>query len=222
MNKRHVFGEVFTLETVIASFVFVVILALLTVAVIRRRAGAGRWPSPRAERDRLESYYLGALGVIAVFLVVYTALANHRQQQAVADRPTTRLDVTAFQWCWKFSYPGAAAGRDVSVQGTCRNNRFPTMVVPTGSTITIHVTSRDVIHSMWIPDLRYKMDAFPNHENTFTLTFDRAGRWRGRCAEFCGLRHREMDFWVKAVSPDEYHKWLKKQAAGTGTTGAAA
>ncbi|WNM32584.1 cytochrome c oxidase subunit II [Streptomyces sp. Li-HN-5-11] len=217
MNQRHVFGEVFTLETAIASFVFVAVLALLAIAVIRRRAGAGREPSRRAERNRLESYYLGALAAIAVFLVVYTALANHREYQTKADQPTARVDVTAFQWCWKFSYPGSAAQRAVSVQGTCRNNRFPTLVVPTGTTIKIRVTSKDVIHSMWIPALRYKMDAFPNHENTFSLTFDRAGRWRGRCAEFCGERHKAMDFWVKAVSPDEYRKWLAKQAAGSAT-----
>ncbi|MFF9408087.1 cytochrome c oxidase subunit II [Streptomyces anandii] len=217
MNQRHVFGEVFTLETAVASFVFVVVLALLTIAVIRRRAGSGRQPSHRAERNRLESYYLGALAVIAVFLVVYTALANHREHEEKAGQPVTRVDVTAFQWCWKFSYPGAAVQRAVSVEGNCRNNRFPTLVVPTGTTIKIEITSKDVIHSMWIPALRYKMDAFPNHRNYFTLTFDRAGRWRGRCAEFCGNRHQSMDFWVKAVSPDEYRKWLQTQSAGSAT-----
>lgn len=225
MYQRHVFGEVFAWETAIASFVFVAVLALLTLAVIRRRAGAGRQPSQRAERDRLESYYLGVLAAVAVSLVVYTALANHREQQTEADRPTARVDVTGFQWCWKFSYPGTTAQRSVSVQGDCRGNRLPTMVVPTGTTVTLRVTSKDVIHSVWIPALRYKMDAFPHHENTFSLTFDRTGRWRGRCAEFCGQRHTYMDFWVKAVSPDAYHQWLKAQAAGNATgapaTGAA-
>lgn len=213
MNQRHIFGTVFTLETAIASFVFVAVLALLTVAVVRRRAGAGRQPSHVAERTRLESYYLGALGVVAAFLVVYTALANHREGETPEHRPVTRVDVAGFQWCWSFSYPKAVAGRSVSVQGNCRNNRFPTLVVPTGTTVKIRLTSKDVIHSLWIPALRYKMDAFPHHVNTLTLSFDRAGRWRGRCAEFCGQRHREMDFWVKAVSPEEYDTWLKKQAA---------
>ncbi|MFR0357338.1 cytochrome c oxidase subunit II [Streptomyces sediminimaris] len=217
MNQRQVFGQVFTVETAIASFVFVTVLALLATAVVRRRAGAGRQPSQRAERNRLESYYLATLAAVAVFLVVYTALANQREQETKADRPTTRVDVTAFQWCWKFDYPGAAARRAVSVQGNCRDQQFPTLVVPTGTTIKIRVTSKDVIHSMWIPALRYKMDAFPNHENTFTLSFDHEGHWRGRCAEFCGLRHRAMDFWVKAVSPEAYKKWLATQAAGSAT-----
>ena len=106
------------------------------------------------------------------------------------------------------------------MSGTCRHGDLPTLVVPTGRNIKLRLTSKDVIHSMWIPALRYKMDVFPNHHNSFTLAFDREGRWRGRCAEFCGLRHRSMDFWIKAVSPDEYRKWVQSHAAGP--TGAAA
>ncbi|MFD1657484.1 hypothetical protein ACFSL4_04365 [Streptomyces caeni] len=98
------------------------VLALLTIAVVRRRAGTGRQPSQRAERDRLESSYLGALAAIAVFLVVCTALANHREHRTEADRPTARVDVTGFPWCWKFSCPGAAARRTVSVQGVGRGS----------------------------------------------------------------------------------------------------
>ncbi|GAA2483535.1 cytochrome c oxidase subunit II [Streptomyces longisporus] len=219
MNQRHVFGQVFTLETAIASFVFVTILVLLLVAVVRRRARPGTEPSQRTERPRLESYYLGALGAIAVFLVVFTALANQRQQQSDHHLPTTHVDVTAFQWCWSFGYPDSPGGR-TAVSGTCRHGDLPTLVVPTGRNIKVRLTSKDVIHSMWIPALRYKMDVFPNHHNSFTLAFDREGRWRGRCAEFCGLRHRTMDFWIKAVSPDEFRKWVQSHAAGA--TGAAA
>jgi cytochrome c oxidase subunit 2 len=74
------------------------------------------------------------------------------------------------------------------------------------------MTSRDVIHSLWVPRLRYKRDIFPHHVNTFTLTVDREGRWVGRCGEFCGDRHHTMDFWFKAVSPAAYDKWLAQHA----------
>ncbi|MHC3474867.1 cytochrome c oxidase subunit II [Streptomyces sp. 7R007] len=217
MNQRHVFGEVLTLETAIAAFVFLVILGLLAFSVVRRRAGAGVTASQRAERTRLESSYLAGLAVVAVFLVAYTAYANHREQQPDEKRATTRVDVTAFQWCWSFQYPDGQS-KPVTVSGNCRDGQFPTLVVPTGSNVEVRLTSKDVIHSMWIPALRYKMDAFPHHTNGFTMTFDHEGRWRGRCAEFCGLRHRTMDFWVKAVSPKKYKQWL---ASHGGTTGAA-
>ncbi|MEU3861357.1 cytochrome c oxidase subunit II [Streptomyces sp. NPDC028722] len=214
MKQRHIFGDVFALESVVAGVVFVLVLAVFGYALIRRRASRRVTASRRAERPRLEAYYVGVLGAFAVFLVSWTAWQNHREHQA-ADRPPVRVDVTGFQWCWTFAHPQAAERRSVS--DTCRGGHLPTLVVPTGRPVQLRLTSRDVIHSLWIPDLRYKMDAFPHHVNTFTLTMDRQGRWLGKCAEFCGERHYEMHFWVRAVSPEKYDRWLH----GGGGQGAA-
>ncbi|MBX9394435.1 cytochrome c oxidase subunit II [Streptomyces sp. TRM72054] len=218
MKQRHIFGEVFALETIVAGVVFVVVFALLGYALLRRRAGQQVTASERAERPRLEGYYVGVLTAFAVFLVAWTAWQNHREHQA-AERPPVRVDVSSFQWCWNFSYPQAPAPRNVT--GTCRGDDLPTLVVPTGRPVQLRLTSRDVIHSLWVPELRYKMDAFPDHVNTFTVTLDREGRWLGKCAEFCGLRHRTMHFWIKAVSPEEYDRFLQGQQSGTGQGAAA-
>ncbi|RCG17389.1 cytochrome c oxidase subunit II [Streptomyces diacarni] len=99
---------------------------------------------------------------------------------------------------------------------------MPTLVVPTGRTVRINLTSLDVIHSLWVPALRYKMDAFPDHTNSFTFTVDKEGRWIGRCAEFCGDRHHAMEFWLKAVSPEEYDDWVSQHQQDGPTGGAAA
>lgn len=212
MKQRQIFGDVFALESIVAGGVFLVVLALFGYALVRRRAGRQITVSPRAERPRLEAYYVGVLAAFTVFLVAWTAWHNHQEHRA-ADRPPVRVDVTSFQWCWKFSYPEASDRR--SVTGTCRGKDLPTLVVPTGRPVQLRLTSRDVIHSLWVPDLRYKMDAFPHHVNTFTLTLDREGRWMGKCAEFCGLRHGTMHFWIKAVSPEDYDRWLQSQHGGT-------
>ncbi|MEU0007303.1 cytochrome c oxidase subunit II [Streptomyces sp. NPDC006314] len=214
MRQRHVFGIVFALESIVACFVFLVVCGLLAWVLVRRRAG---WPaavSERPERPRPEAFCAGALAAFAVFLVAWTAWQNHQEHHAAAAKPL-RVDVTGFQWCWTFRYPQSPEHRGVS--GTCRGENTPTLVVPTGRTVQLRLTSRDVIHSLWVPGLRYKMDAFPHHVNTFTLTLDRKGRWRGRCAEFCGQRHYAMDFWIKAVSPEEYDRWLHGHPAGAGT-----
>jgi heme/copper-type cytochrome/quinol oxidase subunit 2 len=200
VRQRQIFGSVFALEAIVAAGVFLVILGVLAWALARRRSEA----SDRPERPRLEAFYVGALAAFAVFLVAWTAWQNHREHDAAGPAPL-RVDVTGFQWCWTFGYPQSPAHR--SVTGTCKGKDIPTLVVPTGRTVQLRITSRDVIHSLWVPDLRYKMDAFPHHVNTFTLTLDRAGRWRGRCAEFCGQRHATMDFWIKAVPPREYDRW---------------
>jgi cytochrome c oxidase subunit 2 len=213
VRQRHIFGTVFAVEAAVAGFVFVVVLALVAWALTRRRAGRQGHATGKPERPRLESYYVGVLVAFAVFLVAWTAWHNHRENPRAAD-PPVRVDVTGFQWCWSFRYPQSPDHRTVT--GNCRGANMPTLVVPTGRAVQLRLTAKDVIHSFWVPALRYKMDAFPHHVNTFTLTFDREGRWRGRCAEFCGQRHYMMDFWVKAVSPQQYDRWLQGHG-GTGT-----
>ena len=113
MKQRHIFGDVFALESIVAAGVFVVVLLLLAYALIRRRAGRRQvTPSERAERTRLEAYYVGVLAAFAAFLVSWTAWQNHREHQ-VAERPPVRVDVTSFQWCWAFDYPQAPERRTV-------------------------------------------------------------------------------------------------------------
>jgi cytochrome c oxidase subunit 2 len=213
VRQRDIFGHVFALESVIASVVFAIVFVLLGYAVVRRRASRRFSAPPRPERPRLEAFYVGVLAAIAAGLVTWTAWQNHREHET-AGRAPVRVDVTGFQWCWTFTYPRSPERR--SVTGTCRGDDLPTVVVPTGRPVQLHLTSRDVIHSLWVPDLRYKMDAFPDHVNTFTVTLDKQGRWLGKCAEFCGQRHYTMHFWLKAVSPEEYDRWLDGQADSAG------
>jgi cytochrome c oxidase subunit 2 len=205
---REVFQRVLTVEGAIAGLVFVVVLLVLLVAVLRRRAGADRPPSPRAKRTGLEVTYVVLLAAIAGFLVWFTASANAQDTASTHPRstkpPAAAVQVTAFQWCWRFHY----VQQPVTVTGTCQPNQYPTMVVPTGGSIQIQLTSQDVVHAFWVPDLDVKVDAYPDHTNTFTLSFDKPGRWLGRCAEFCGTYHTTMDFYIRAVSPAQYKQWL--------------
>ncbi|MEU6095098.1 cytochrome c oxidase subunit II [Streptomyces sp. NPDC047079] len=213
MTQRRVFGDVFALESVIAALVFAAVLALFGYALVARRAGRRAGASERSEHPRLEAYYISVLTGFAVFLVAWTAWQNHREHRTAGPAPV-RVDVTGFQWCWDFRYPQSAGKR--SVIANCRAGNLPTLVVPTGRPVQLRLTSRDVIHSLWVPQLRYKRDAFPDHVNTFTFTVDHKGRWKGRCAEFCGQRHYSMDFWLKAVPPEEYDRWLHGHTGGGG------
>lgn len=230
MTHRQVFGQVFTVESAIAGAVFVAVLGLLLYSVVRRRAAAGATPSQRAELPGPEKFYVGVLIAVAAFLVAWTAWQNHRETHEHAAGAPVVVDVTAYQWCWAFTYPGDGGGSPsapppttppTAPQSPCLAGHYPTLVVPTGRTVRVRITSADVIHSLWVPELRYKMDAFPHHVNTFTLTVDRQGRWIGRCAEFCGERHYAMHFWFKAVSPRQYAAWAHSHS-GTGQAGASA
>jgi cytochrome c oxidase subunit 2 len=87
--------------------------------------------------------------------------------------------------------------------------------VPQGRLVRFEATSLDVIHSFWVPELRFKRDAFPRRTTTFTLTFNDPGfhSHQGECAEFCGLRHSTMDFNVDVRPPEAFARWAGEQGS---------
>jgi cytochrome c oxidase subunit 2 len=87
-------------------------------------------------------------------------------------------------------------------------------VVPANAPVRFELRSTDVIHSFWIPALRYKHDAIPGSVQRITLVFDRVRVFPGQCAEFCGLRHADMVFSVRAVSESAFRAWAAAGGAG--------
>jgi cytochrome c oxidase subunit II len=210
MNPQHIFGHVFGIEAVIAAIVFVLvcIAMIAAIAISRHRRRRDKEPSRKEEHSALElAYALVVAGVVA--FVVALSFHSNAQEHADAQSGATKIDINGFQWCWQFSYPD----RSRTVTGTCQGERVPTMVVPVGQEITLSIRSSDVIHSWWVPALRYKLDAFPDHTNSVTIKLDKAGRWAGRCAEFCGHRHAFMGFFLKAVPRQQFQQWLAGSAA---------
>ncbi|MCU4183112.1 cytochrome c oxidase subunit II [Acidiferrimicrobium sp. IK] len=206
MDHRSSFNHVFPLEVVIACVVFGLVLVVLTAAVVRSRTRWGRRAKPTKSHPKTEGLYVAIVAGLAVFLVVFS-IDNNRS--SLAAHPAMKVQVTAFQWCWRFAYTGTP----VTVTGQCQGGAVPTLELPTGKTIEIDLTSSDVVHSMWVPYLRFKMQAFPDHVNVFDTRLDHPGSWPGRCAEFCGLYHSGMDFTLKAVPPAQFDSWLRSQEA---------
>lgn len=215
MGFRHIFGHVFGIEAAVASAVFVLVAATITVAALgsRRRRRADAAPSQVSENDRLEFGYLAVVAVVAAALVILSFASNARETSDPPARPALTVRVTSFQWCWRFTY----LGRAVTVTGQCAGHVEPTLVLPAHKLVRIEVTSTDVIHSFWVPYLRFKLDAFPGHVGSFVLTLAHTGRWAGRCAQFCGLFHFQMDFYVKGVSPPAFSRWIDQRAKATVT-----
>ena len=103
------------------------------------------------------------------------------------------------RWWWEVKYPD---------QGVTTANEIH---VPVGTPVSFQLESADVIHSFWIPELHGKMDLIPTRINNLTLQADKAGIYRGECAEFCGLQHAHMGFMVVAQSDADYADWLNAQ-----------
>ena len=192
--------------TYAALAVAVLVWVLILVAAIRFRRSRAN-PAPRSQKESnapLEIAWTVAplLLVIALFLMTYhieTAV------EARAAAPEVRVAVNAYRWGWTFAYANGP-----TLDGT--SAKPPELVLPVGQTVALEVTSSDVVHSFWIPDMLFKRDAVPGRVSEFDLTPSKLGTFLGRCGEFCGLNHALMTFSVRVVPPSEYQRWLKYEA----------
>ena len=200
-NTRNDFASVWSLYLWIGIGVAVVVFAAVGFALVRYRARPGRAPSRRAEFNLLEGA-VAALILAIVALLVFRTFHTEAKEDDPARAGAVKIDVDAFQWGWKFTYPG----QGVTVVGN--SDREPNFAVPAGRPISFALTSLDVIHAMWIPDQRFKKDAIPDRVNHFDMEFDEPGREQGLCSEFCGFRHSGMRFGVRVLSNSGYERWL--------------
>jgi cytochrome c oxidase subunit II len=182
-----------------------IVWGVVGFALVRYRARRHALPSAKTEAKILESLYALGLAAVAVVLVWQTFTVEHRVDR-VSATPGARIDVVAFKWQWRITYMGE---RTRPIVGTLQNR--PELVVPTGTTVRFTLRSRDVIHALWFPELRFKRDAFPGRTTSFDLVFDEPEAFTARCAEFCGLHHAEMTLGVRAVPQAEYRAWLSEQ-----------
>ena len=105
------------------------------------------------------------------------------------------------QWMWKFQHP----------DGTREIN---TLHLPVGQTVKLTMTSEDVIHDLYVPGFRVKMDVLPARYTTVWFEPNRVGRYHLFCAEYCGAEHSRMGGWVEVMEPDAYQRWLAGERSG--------
>lgn len=205
IDTRTEYDHLFSIYVPIAIGVFALIFVVVLVALLIFR----RRPPERAaswhENNLIEGTYAVLLACVAAFLLYLTFTAEHKVD-TVANRQQAAVvvDVTGSKWEWTFTYP---AYRFSVRSGTV--GRQP-LVVPAGEAVRFRITSTDVIHSFWIPALRYKHDAIPGSVQIVTLSFGR-GVFPGACAEFCGLRHSDMVFVAHAVRPAAFTAWARSR-----------
>jgi cytochrome c oxidase subunit 2 len=165
----------------------------------------------------IELIYTVAPVLIISVLFYYTAIIQEDVNK-IRPNPDVTVNVDAFKWNWKFSYPKTTGpdGQPVYTIGT--DTTIPILVLPTDRSILFVEHSADVIHSFWVPDMLFKRDVFPgNVINKFETTILQPGAYVGRCAELCGTYHSMMNFELRAVTPAKYDQFLAAKAAGQTT-----
>jgi cytochrome c oxidase subunit 2 len=192
---------------VAAAVVGFVTLTLILFSVVRFRRRDDRLPDQRSEHLVLEVVCTVIPVAIVAGLFAYTVNTENKMDKLQPD-PDLVVDVVGYQWGWKFTYPSAGV---VSVPPD--DGEPAVLALPVGRTVRLNLRSPDVIHSFWVPEFLEKRDLIPGVDNAIDVNVTRTGTWTGRCAEFCGLDHWEMDFQVQAMSQDDFTSWLADHKA---------
>lgn len=189
----------------IATLVFVIVLGLLGYGLFRSRRQQG---DGGIGSGRLFVGIGGALipALILVGVMVYTV--DVQAALSTPSNPALTVQLIGHQWWWEVHYPD---------QGFTTANEVH---IPVGQPVLFKLTTADVIHSFWAPQLQAKMDLLPGQTNTTWLTADRPGVYQVECAEYCGLQHAHMQLLIVAEAQDRVNAWManeKKAAAAIPT-----
>jgi cytochrome c oxidase subunit 2 len=202
-GTRDDFARVQDLYLPIAAAVFALILVALAIVLVRYRARPDRAARPTRDRYALDAAVAVALAAVVALLVAVTLDTN--DAETALAKPGFRVDAVAFQWGWQFSYPSRPGLVDRSTP-----DHPATLHVPAGTTVEVSLRTRDVVHAFWIPDLRFKRDAWPRKIARFDLRFPAGvSAGVGHCAQYCGLKHSDMVFFVDAMNPERFASWSR-------------
>jgi cytochrome c oxidase subunit II len=216
-DRAHRMYNIWVGSAVAALAVGVFVWGLIFWCVIRYRKRSDELPPQTRYNLPLELLYSVVPFLIISVLFYYTAIVQTGVDKEPPN-PDVTVDVIAFKWNWEFSYRDAL-GPDKKPVTTIGNSDYvPVLVLPVGKSIRFVEQSQDVIHSFWVPELLFKRDVFPgNVKNSFAVTIDKVGPYVGRCAELCGTYHSMMNFELRAVSWDEYQRFIEAKKKGLST-----
>jgi cytochrome c oxidase subunit 2 len=192
----------------VAGIVGVIVMVAIGYAVIRYRDRGQPMPEQSHGKPALEI----ALTILPALILVGVGIPTVSTVFKLAKTDDTQcvINVTGQQWWWEYDYPvqncnGIEITEPIVTSGQ--------LVLPTGTNVMLRLTSRDVIHSFWIPKLNGKKDTVPGRVHTLRMQADEPGIYAGQCTEFCGLSHANMKMEAVALFPDDFATWVSNQLA---------
>ena len=184
----------------VTGAVSLAVIAALAIALTRLRTAETR----AGERRRTRAVAAAAIVSTVVLLWLLTASAFAGRAVATPVGPgALRIQIVGHQWWWEVRYPADPPSNTVITANEIH--------VPVGRPVLLELSSTDVIHSFWVPNLNGKKDLIPGRPTRHLLRPERTGVFEGRCAEFCGYQHAHMGFVLIAEEPDRFEAWLISQ-----------
>jgi cytochrome c oxidase subunit 2 len=187
-----------------AVFILVTVTLLAFLVLYRRREG----------RRAVYSHGNTTLEIIwttipAIILLVLSLMSQSSWARIKGHAPPgdVEVQVTSKQFNWEMLYPGPdgkfGTGDDLMLENELH--------VPVGKVVRVHLKSKDVIHSFFVPNLRLKQDTVPGREILAWFQATKPGKYEIPCSQLCGFGHSGMKGWLYVHTPEEYEKWVKER-----------
>ncbi len=192
--------------------IFVLVAIVLFVAILRNssrvpddsRLDLIAQPTPISEKRATN--VVSALVIVTVLILFALLIADFFTGNAIYATPDPNalsIKITGHQWWWEVQYQNPQPSEVMMTANEIH--------VPVGRPVKLELQSSDVIHSFWVPNIHGKKDLVPGHPTTTWFIANRAGEFRGQCAEYCGEQHAHMRLVFVAQSRDAFSDWLDAQ-----------
>ena len=200
--------DMFHLIMWITGVIFVLVEGVLLLFLWKYRSRPGREVHYTHGNNRLEVVWT----IIPALICVMLALLSRRIWEDVKEHmphDALEIHVTGEQFAWNILYPGPD-GKFGTPDDIATLNQLH---FPVGKAVVATLSSKDVIHSFFLPEFRVKQDAVPGMKTRIWFEANKVGHWEIACAELCGLGHFRMKGFVTVDTPEDYQKWLTEQAS---------
>ncbi len=206
----------------ICAIIGIIVFGIMIYAIIHHRKSVGYKAASFHDNTRLEIVWTIIPFLILVGLAIPATKVLINMEDSEESEVT--IKITGFQWKWRYEYlnEGINYFSNLStpfdeIEGTKPKSQWyllavdKPLVLPINKKVRFLVTSNDVIHSWWVPELGVKRDAIPGFIHEAWARIEEPGVYRGQCAELCGINHAYMPIVVHAVTDKEYDEWVKNQ-----------
>ncbi len=204
--------EVYWFVAIICALIFALVAGVSLYAGWKFRAPPDDMDdgSPIHGHTGLEIIWTAIPTALVVAIAIFSGV-KLAQAENLPDGAGT-IEVTGQQFAWSFTYPDL-------------DRTTGDLVLKVDEPVRLVLTSKDVIHSFWVPEFRMKQDAVPGIETTIPVTPTKVGTYDVICTELCGLGHATMRSRARVLSAADYETWARegeRQAAGGGSGGGGA
>jgi cytochrome c oxidase subunit II len=212
---------------VVCIIIGIVVFGVMIYSLIHHRKSKGYVPATFHDNLRLEILWSIIPFLILVGLAIPATRVLIRMDDSNHSEVTVKI--VGYQWRWQYQYvdQGVSFFSNLStpydqIQNKAKKGEWyllevdKPLVLPVNKKIRFLVTSNDVIHSWWVPELGIKRDAIPGFMYEAWAKIEKPGTYRGQCAELCGINHGFMPIVVQAVSDTEFQRWISSQQKSPG------